>query len=182
MSSNSKGEGDVRKNLIENDLVDCMVSLPGNLFYGVTIPCCLWFLTKNKKPKGLRDRSGEILFIDARKIGILIDRVRRDFSDEDVAKISDTYHAWCGQPDVIERSGKYENVSGFCQSTNLQEIKMCDYILTPGRFVGTEEDELDDEVSFEEKLDNLRSVLKNQFDEAKKLEEKILSNLRSVDV
>ncbi len=105
MSSNSSGEGEIRQSLIENDLVDCMVALPGNLFYGVTIPMLFVVSNKNKKPEGLRDRSGEVLFIDARKIGTMVDRVRRDFSDDDVLQISDTYHAWRGQSDAIERRG-----------------------------------------------------------------------------
>jgi len=183
MSTNSKGEGDVRKSLIENDLVDCMVALPGNLFYGVTIPCCLWFLTKNKKPKGLRDRKGETLFIDARKLGTLVDRARRDFDDVDVAKISDTYHAWCGQSDAIERRGAYEDVTGFCYSASLEDIKSHGYVLTPGRFVGAE-DELDEGVPFEEKFANLKTDLENQFKNGRELEGKIvkvLSLVRSND-
>ena len=97
MSSNSSGEGDIRQSLVEHDLVDCMVALPGNLFYGVTIPCCLWFLAKNKNTEGFRNRKGEVLFIDARKLGTMVDRVVRDFSAEDTAQISDTYHAWRGE-------------------------------------------------------------------------------------
>jgi len=183
MSSNSSGEGEIRQSLIENDLVDCMVALPGNLFYGVTIPCCLWFLTKNKKPEGLRNRSGEVLFIDARKIGTMVDRVRRDFSDDDVLKISDTYHAWRGQPDAVERSGAYENISGFCFSASLDDIKSHGYVLTPGRFVGAE-DELDDGVPFEEKFTNLKTDIENQFKIGRELEVKIakvLSLVRSND-
>ena len=104
MSSNSSGEGDIRQSLVEHDLVDCMVALPGNLFYGVTIPCCLWFLAKNKNTEGFRNRKGEVLFIDARKIGTMVDRARRDFSAEDTAQISDTYHAWRGEEHAIERA------------------------------------------------------------------------------
>jgi len=179
MSSNSSGEGEIRQSLIENDLVDCMVALPGNLFYGVTIPCCLWFLTKNKKPEGLRNRSGEVLFIDARKIGTMVDRVRRDFSDDDVLKISDTYHAWRGQPDAVERSGAYEDVSGFCHSASLDDIKTNNYVLTPGRFVGAE-DEIDDSVPFEEKFNALRVKLSKQFDDGKLFSDKILKSLNGI--
>ena len=173
MSSNSSGEGEIRQSLIENDLVDCMVALPGNLFYGVTIPCCLWFLTRNKKPEGLRDRSGEVLFIDARKIGTMVDRVRRDFSGDDVLQISDTYHAWRGQPDAIERRGAYEDISGFCHSANLENIKSHGYVLTPGRFVGAE-DELDDGIPFEEKFEALRVRLDEQFKKGEQLQSEIL--------
>ena len=172
MSSNSSGEGDIRQSLIENDLVDCMVALPGNLFYGVTIPCCLWFLTKNKKPEGLRDRSGEVLFIDARKIGTMVDRVRRNFSDEDVAKISDTYHTWRGQSDAIGRRRAYEDISGFCYSASLEDVKTNSYVLTPGRFVGTK-DELDAGIPFEERFETLKNKLKQQFEVSCLLEEKI---------
>lgn len=180
MSSNSSGEGEIRQSLIENDLVDCMVALPGNLFYGVTIPCCLWFLTKNKKPEGLRDRSGEVLFIDARKIGTMVDRVRRDFSDDDVFQISDTYHAWRGQSDAIERRGAYEDVSGFCHSARLGDIKTNNYVLTPGRFVGAE-DELDDGVPFEEKFEILKNTLAQQFETSSLLEDKITKAMNAVN-
>ena len=176
MSSNSKGEGDVRKNLIEHDLVDCMVSLPGNLFYGVTIPCCLWFLTKNKKPKGLRDRSGEILFIDARKLGTMVDRVRRDFDITDIAKITDTYHSWCGQSDAKQRSGAYKDISGFCYSASVNEIKKNDHVLTPGRYVGVK-DELNADESFKEKFELLKTKLKEELSEGKTLEKQIISKL-----
>ena len=179
MSSNSSGEGELRQSLIENDLVDCMVSLPGNLFYGVTIPCCLWFLTRNKKPEGLRDRSGEVLFIDARKLGTIYDRVRRDFSYDDVLQISDTYHAWRGQSDAIERRGIYEDISGFCYSASLDDVKSHGYGLTPGRFVGAE-DELDDGIPFEEKFEALNVLLKAQFERGKELEQLIETQFSEV--
>ena len=162
MSSNTSSEGEFRQSLVENDLVDCMVALPGNLFYGVTIPCCLWFLTKNKNSKKFKNRKGKVLFIDARKLGALVDRVRRELSDEDIAKISDTYHAWRGEADAIERRGDYEDISGFCYSASLEDIKTHGYVLTPGRFVGVEE-ELDDGVSFEDKFEALKEKLKGQF-------------------
>jgi type I restriction enzyme M protein len=179
MSSNNSGEGEIRQSLIENDLVDCMVNLPGNLFYGVTIPCCLWFLTKNKKPKGFRERSGEVLFIDARKLGTMIDRVRRDFDSKDVAKITNTYHKWRGQSDVIKQHGQYKDISGFCNSTSLKDIKKHGYKLTPGRFVGAE-DELDDGISFEKKFNVLKENLINQFKKSSKLEKKISDQLKLI--
>ncbi len=176
MSSNSTGDGEIRQSLIENDLVDCIVNLPGNLFYGVTIPCCLWFLTKNKNPKGLNNRKGKILFIDGRKLGTLVDRVRRDFSNEDVAKISDTYHAWRGQSDAIERRGAYQDISGFCHSANLSDLKSNNYVLSPGIYVGAE-DELDDGIPFKQKLDALKAKLTDQFKKSEKIKKKILKHI-----
>ena len=181
MSSNSSGESDIRQSLVEHDLVDCMVALPGNLFYGVTIPCCLWFLAKNKNIEGFRNRKGEVLFIDARKLGTMVDRVRRDFSDDDILQISDTYHARRGQSDAIERRGGYKDVSGFSYSANLEDIKEHDYVLTPGRFVGAE-DEPDDGVPFSEKFSKLKFKLEDHFEKNRELEEKISVNLREIDV
>ena len=180
MSSNTSSEGDIRQSLVDNDLVDCMVALPGNLFYGVTISCCLWFLAKNKNTEGFRNRKGEVLFIDARKLGTMTNRVLRDFSSEDTLKISDTYHAWRGQSDAIERRGEYKDVSSFSYSASLEDIKTQGYVLTPGRFVGAEE-ELDDGVPFEEKFEALKMKLSEQFDKGSKLENTILNNLQNID-
>ena len=179
MSSNASGEGDIRQSLIENDLVNCMVALPGALFYSTAIPACLWFLAKNKNTEGFRNRKNEVLFIDARKLGALVDRVRRELSDADIAKISDTYHAWRGEEHAVERRGAYENVSGFCYSASLEDIKSHGYVLTPGRFVGAEE-ELDDGVPFEEKFAALKHRLVEQFDEGKKLETTIMNRLLQI--
>jgi len=179
MSSNSSGEGEVRQSFVENDLVDCMVSLPGNLFYGVTIPCCLWFFAKNKNTEGFRNRKGEVLFIDARKLGTMVDRARREFSIDDVAHISDTYHAWRGQSDATKRRGEYEDVSGFSYSASLEEIKSHGYVLTPGRFVGAE-DELDNDIPFEEKFLNMKDKLTTQFSEGAVLEQQIIENLSGI--
>ena len=181
MSSNTSGEGDIRQSLVDNDLVDCMVSLPGNLFYGVTIPCCLWFLAKNKNIEGFRNRKGEVLFIDARKLGTMINRTVRDFGAGDVAEISDAYHAWRGEADAIERRGEYEDVAGYCYSASLEDIKAHGYVLTPGRFVGAE-DELDDGVPFEEKFESLKVRLGEQFDEGKKLEQQVQTRLLQVSI
>ena len=180
MSSNTSSEGDIRQSLVDNDLVDCMVALPGNLFYGVTISCCLWFLAKNKNTEGFRNRKGEVLFIDARKLGTMTNRVLRDFSSEDTLKISDTYHAWRGQSDAIERRGEYKDVSSFSYSASLEDIKTQGYVLTPGRFVGAEE-ELDDGVPCEEKFEALEMKLSEQFDKGSKLENTILNNLQNID-
>ena len=177
MSSNTSGEGEIRQSLVEHDLVDCMVALPGNLFYGVTIPCCLWFLAKNKNTEGFRNRKGEVLFIDARKLGTMVDRVVREFSAEDTARISDTYHAWRGEEHAIERRGEYEDVSGFCYSASVDEVKKHGYVLTPGRFVGAE-DEVDDGVSFEEKMDNLVNNWDKRFQSESDLNKKIKDILK----
>jgi type I restriction enzyme M protein len=172
MSSNTSGEGEIRKAIIEADLVDCMVALPGQLFFSTQIPVCLWFLTRNKNDGKTRNRKGETLFIDARKMGTLTDRVHRDLTDEDIAKIADTYHAW--------KSGKkYEDVAGFCKSATLKEIQEQGYVLTPGRYVGAMELEEDDE-PFEEKIARLKKELEAQFEESDALQRTIHKNLKSL--
>ena len=174
MSSNQSGEGEIRKSLIEADLVDCMVALPGQLFYNTQIPACLWFLTRNKSGGKFRNRRGETLFIDARKLGFLIDRVHRDLTEAEIKRIAQTYHNWRG-------SGKeeYVDVPGFCKSANFEEIKGHGYVLTPGRYVGAEEIEDDDE-SFDEKMLHLTAKLDKQFTESAKLEAMIRENLRGL--
>jgi type I restriction enzyme M protein len=178
MSSNTSGEGDIRKAIIETDLVDCMVALPGQLFYSTQIPVCLWFLSRSKvgaiheSPRPARDRRGETLFIDARKMGVLMDRVHRDLTDEDIAKIADTYHAW--------KAGKYyEDIAGFCKSSTLKEIQAQGCVLTPGRYVGAAEAEEDDE-PFEHKMKRLTKELEAQFEESNKLEKAIRKSLESI--
>lgn len=173
MSSNTSGEGEIRKSLIEADLVDCMVALPGQLFYNTQIPACLWFVTRTKKNSGFRDRRGETLFIDARKLGVLIDRVHRELPAEEVGRIARTYHAWRGE----KEAGKYEDVPGFCKSATLEEIKGHGYVLTPGRYVGAEEVE-DDGEPFEEKMGRLVKTLHEQFAESARLEQEIRTNLQ----
>jgi type I restriction enzyme M protein len=172
MSSNQSGEGDIRKALIEADLVDCMVALPGQLFYSTQIPVCLWFFTKNKNDGKRRDRRKQTLFIDARKLGTLIDRVHRELTDADIAKITSTYHAWRGDKDA----GKFEDVAGFAKSTDIDLIKQHGYVLTPGRYVGAEEVE-DNGEPFEEKMLRLVAELNEQFAESAKLEQAIKANL-----
>jgi type I restriction enzyme M protein len=181
MSSNSSGEGEIRKQLVDADLVDCMIALPGALFYSTQIPACLWFLAKNKNQDGFRDRSGETLFIDARKLGTMVDRTRRELGDEDVAKITDAYHAWRGEEHAIERRGKYEDIAGFCFSARFDDIKEHGYVLTPGRFVGAE-DELDDGVPFEEKFTELKIQLSKQFTEGEELQKQISMKLDGLGV
>jgi len=173
MSSNTSNEGEIRKNMIAADLVDCMIALPGQLFYNTMIPACLWFIARDKKNHKFRDRRGEILFIDARNMGVMIDRRHKELTDDDVKKISDTYHAWRGE------GGKYEDVKGFCKSAKLDEIKKHGHILTPGRYVGVEEVEEDDEV-FEEKMAKLTSELAGQFKKSGELEKEIRKNLEGI--
>lgn len=175
MSSNQSGEGDIRKAIIEADLVDCMVALPGQLFYSTQIPVCLWFLTKNKNDGKRRDRQKETLFIDARKLGTLIDRVHRELTDADLAKIASTYHAWRGD----KGAGKYSDVPGFCKSATTADISTHGYVLTPGRFVGAEAVE-DDGEPFEEKMKRLTQDLETQFAESQRLEKEIRKNLTAI--
>lgn len=165
MSSGQSGEDAIRRAMVESDAVDCMVALPGQLFYSTQIPACLWFLARNKNPgDGWRDRRGEVLFIDARKLGALVDRTRRDLSDEDIARIADTYHAWRGETDA----GAYADVPGFCKAATLEEIRAHSHVLTPGRYVGAADVE-DDEVPFEERFAKLCAILDAQFAESDRL-------------
>src|SRR5207253_3555698 len=131
MSSNQSGEGEIRKAIIEADLVDCMVALPGQLFYSTQIPVCLWFLARSKR-NGFRDRRGETLFVDARKMGTMVDRVHRELTDAEIAKIAGTYHAWRGAKDASE----YVDVPGLCKLATLDDIRKHGHVLTPGRYVG----------------------------------------------
>jgi type I restriction enzyme M protein len=185
MSSNQSGEGDIRKAIIEADLVDCMVALPGQLFYSTQIPVCLWFLTKNKKDGKHRDRRKQTLFIDARKLGTLIDRVHRELTDADISKIVSTYHAWRGDVFPSPAGGRgaggegYQDIPGFCKSADLDLIKQHGYVLTPGRYVGAEEIE-DDGEPFEEKMTRLVVELNEQFAESAKLETAIRKNLKEL--
>src|SRR5437016_9327351 len=134
MSSNQSGEGEIRKAIIEADLVDCMVALPGQLFYATPIPVCLWLLARNKRNGRFRDRRGETLFLDARKLGSMVDRTHRELTDEEIAKIAGTYHAWRGDKDA----GEYADVPGFSKTAKLADIRKHGHVLTPGRYVGTE--------------------------------------------
>jgi type I restriction enzyme M protein len=185
MSSNQSGEGDIRRALIEADLVDCMVALPGQLFYSTQIPVCLWFLAKHKgadTERGFRDRRRQTLFIDARKLGTLIDRVHRELTDADLQKISGTYHAWREDSALHTSSFKlhpYEDIPGFCKSATTSEITAHGFVLTPGRYVGAEAVE-DDGDPFEEKMPRLVKELHAQFAESAKLEQVIKANLRGL--
>jgi type I restriction enzyme M protein len=179
MSSNSSGEGDIRQAIIEADLVDCMIALPGQLFYTTPIPVCLWFLTRQKtanRAKGYRDRSGETLFIDARKMGTLMDRTHRELSDDDIAQITRSYHAWRSDGDAY---GSYEDQPGFCGTATLSQIKEHGYVLTPGRYVGIEAVE-DDGIPFEEKMSELTTALYEQMAESAQLDDAIRANLEAL--
>ncbi len=168
MSSQQSGEGEIRKAMIEADQVDAMVALPGQLFYSTQIPACLWILARDKSANGHRDRKGEILFIDARKLGFMIDRVRREFAEDDITKIAGAYHRWRSKaPDEA-----YEDIPGFCKSASLDEVRAHGYVLTPGRYVGAADVE-DDGVPFAEKFAALREKLEGQFKEGREIEKRI---------
>ena len=172
MSSSQSGEGGIRKNLIEADRVDCMVALPGQLFYSTQIPACLWFLARDRKGGKFRDRRGEVLFIDARKMGRMVDRTHRELTDEDITRIADKYHAWRGGEGV----GDYADVPGFCKATVLEEVRKHGHVLTPGRYVGAEAQE-DDGEPFEDKMKRLVSQLREQQAEGARLDAAIAANL-----
>jgi type I restriction enzyme M protein len=175
MSTTFSGEGEIRKAIIEDDLVDCMVALPGQLFYSTQIPVCLWFLARNKANSHFRDRRGQTLFIDARKLGELVDRIHRELNDEEIAQIAGTYHAWRRD----QGAGEYQDIPGFCKSVVKDEIASHGYVLTPGRYVGAEEIEGDDE-PFDEKMTRLAQLLTAQFTESDRLERIIQNNLKAL--
>lgn len=175
MSSQQAGEGDIRQKLVEADLVDCMVALPTQLFYSTGIPVCLWFLAKDRQNHRFRDRHGEVLFIDARNLGEMATRVHRVLSDDDIARIAGTYHAWRGEADA----GTYEDEPGFCKAATLEEIKSHDFILTPGRYVGATAT-ADDAEPIEEKLARLRARLIADFEESDRLEAIIRHRLKDL--
>ena len=179
MSSTQSGEDVIRKNMIDADVVDCMVALPSQLFYSTQIPACMWFLAESKSGnqpgKALRDRRGEVLFIDARNFGFMVDRTRRELSEEDIKKIAATYHAWQGK----EGAGPYEDIAGFCKSSNLDEIKKHGFILTPGRYVGAEKKE-DGGPSFDQKMPVLVQQWRQLQEKSGNLDQAIASNLKEL--
>jgi len=175
MSSSTSGEGEIRKAIIEADLVDCMVALPGQLFYSTPIPVCLWFIARNKHNGRFRDRRGETLFIDARKLGTMADRTHRELKDADITRITDAYHTWRGDAGA----GNYTDVPGFCKSATLADISAQNYMLTPGRYVGAEELNDDDE-TFEEKLTRLTEQWYAQKAESVHLDEVITESLKKL--
>jgi len=175
MSANQSGEGEIRRSIIEADLVDCMVALPGQLFYSTQIPVCLWFLARDRRNGRFRDRRGETLFIDARRMGTLVDRTHRELTDDDVARIAGTYHAWRGDQGAVE----YADVPGFCRAAPIDEIRKHGHVLTPGRYVGAAAVEEDAE-PFDEKLRRLTATLREQQAEAARLDDTIRRNLKTL--
>lgn len=175
MTTNAGSEGEIRKQLITEGLVDCMVALPTQLFFNTQIPACLWFLARNRTNHKFRNRAGEILFIDARKIGALISRKNKAFNDDDIKQIADVYHNWRN----IDCS--YEDVQGFCKSATLAEVEANNFVLTPGRYVGTEEAE-DDGISYDEKVTEISQNLKGYFEKSTALQERIKINLAKVGI
>ncbi len=170
MSSNQSNEGAIRRAIVEDDLVDCMVALPGQLFYSTQIPACLWFLRRGKSEQ----RRGQVLFIDARQMGRMVDRTHRELTDEDIRKIADTYHAWRGDGGL-----EYEDIAGFCKSANMEEIRKHNHVLTPGRYVGAAAKEEDDE-PFDEKMRRLSAEWRALQVEARRLDAAIEANLREL--
>ena len=182
MSSGQSGEGEIRKSIVEADLVDCMVALPGQLFYSTQIPACLWFLSRDKKNHRFRDRKGHVLFIDARKLGSMVDRTHRELTDADIRRIADTYHSWrlpAGQAGGEKSVGKYKDIPGFCKSAPLEEIRKHGHVLTPGRYVGAEAAEEDGE-GFDDKMKRLTAMLREQQAEGVKLDATITANLKEL--
>jgi type I restriction enzyme M protein len=181
MSSQQSGEGEIRRSIVEADLVDCMVALPGQLFYGSQIPVCLWFLARDKLgaptrgATALRARAGETLFVDARKLGVMVSRTHKELTGEELARIVGAYHAWRGEPGA----GEYADEPGFCKGATLEEIRVHDHVLTPGRYVGAAAEE-DDGEPFEEKLARLVAQLEEQFAASGSLEDTIRTSLASV--
>lgn len=173
MNSNSGGEGEIRKNMIEAGLIDCMVALPSQLFYNTMIPACLWFLARNKTNNKFRNRSNEILFIDARKLGQMINRRNKELTKEEIKLIAETYHNW------RNKNGGYQDKPGFCKAATMEEIKDNGWVLMPGRFVGTEDEE-EESIPFEEKMNELSSKLSEQFSRGSELERVIRENLKGI--
>lgn len=190
MSSNTSGEGEIRQKLIEDDRIECMIALPGQLFFTTPIPVCLWFISKSKHASakyGYRDRQGETLFIDARNLGTMISRTQKELTADDIATIADTFHAWRSSESELKRrvSAKeisveqYQDQAGFCKVASLEDIKANDFVLTPGRYVGAAEVE-DDGVAFETKMQELTQTLYRQMDEAAELDKAIRKNMEAL--
>lgn len=190
MSTNTSGEGEIRAQMIENDLVECMIALPGQLFFTTQIPACLWFVTKNKEmnvAKGYRNRQGETLFIDARNLGSMINRTIKELTAQDIATIADTFHAWRSTPEELAQRikrgdsqlEKYADIAGFCKVASIEEMKGNDYVLTPGRYVGAAELE-DDGIAFETKMNELSQALFKQMKQAEELDKAIRQNLEAL--
>lgn len=183
MNSNSGGEGEIRKNMIEAGLVDCMVALPAQLFYNTMIPACLWFLSKNRTNHNFRNRSNEILFIDARKLGTMVNRRNKELTDDDLALIENTYHNWRAVRATLvvahDNTAPYADIAGFCKAATIDEVRQNNYVLMPGRYVGTEEEEID-LIPFENKMKTLTDKLAEQFAQGEKLQQTIKENFKII--
>jgi len=177
LSSQSSGEGEIRKAIIEDDLVDCIIALPTQLFYNTMIPACLWFIARDKANNKFRDRRGETLFIDARGMGSMIDRRHKVLTDEDIKRISDTYHAWRGELET-----EYVDVEGYCKAAKLEEIREQNYILTPGRYVGIAQNNEEDQEPYEETIERLTTELAELFQKSRILEGEIKKNLEEIGI
>lgn len=190
MSSNTSGEGEIRQKLIEDDRIECMIALPGQLFYTTQIPVCLWFISKNKganAKQGYRARTGETLFIDARELGTMVSRTNKELTAADIARIADTFHAWRSSESELKRRvdageisvSSYQDLAGFCKVATLDEMKANDFVLTPGRYVGAAEVE-DDGIAFETKMQELTQTLYRQMNEAQALDAAIRANMEAL--
>jgi type I restriction enzyme M protein len=185
MSSQQSGEGEIRAAMTESDLIACMIALPPQLFRTTAIPACLWFLAKDKSPQGARnlaDRRGQALFIDARSMGVLINRTERVFANDEIARIADAYHAWRGTASARAADLKYEDVPGFCYSATIEQIREESHALTPGRYVGTAAIENNDGEPIADKIERLTKELLAHFDESARLEQAVRAQLERLDV
>jgi len=180
--SNGGGEGEIRKNIVGAKLVDCIVALPDKLFYNTAVPACLWFISRDRKNHNFRNREDEILFIDARNLGDMITRRNREFNDDDIARIADTYHAWRAPVRHSREGGNpdgYQDIKGFCKEANMEEVRKHKHVLTPGRYVGIPDEE-DDGIPFEEKMAILTAELAEQMRQGEVLDARIRENLTKV--
>lgn len=174
LTSKTSGEGEIRKALIEAGLIDCIVNLPAKLFLNTQIPAALWFLSRDRYNGKFRNRSNEILFIDARNLGHLINRRTRELSQEDIDRITGTYHNW------RNKKGTYEDIAGFCASAPIDRVRELDYVVTPGRYVGLPDDE--DDFDFGNRFSGLKAEFESQLAEEEKLNKEILKNLSKISV
>ncbi|MFH0734684.1 MAG: class I SAM-dependent DNA methyltransferase [bacterium] len=173
LSSQTSNEGEIRKQLVDNDLVDCIIALPKQLFYNTGIPACIWFISRKRLGNGDRKRTGEVLFIDASEKGYLVDRTHKEFTDEDISQITQTYHNW------RKKEGKYTDIKGFCKTAGIEEIKKHNYVLTPGRYIGLK-DEIDDGILFEDKIKELTDKLNEQLNKEEELNKEIKEQLGKI--